>query len=68
MTGHLAHALNGQRSSKRANPNDLKNGACAIMEVPCCHGMMRIVEQAMDRAGKDFPVETVVVTVLGERE
>jgi hypothetical protein len=38
------------------------------MEVPCCNGMMRIVEQAMDRAGKDFPVETVVVTVLGERE
>ncbi len=48
--------------------SEFKSITCAIMEVPCCHGMMRIIEQAMDRAGKDFPVETVVVTVQGERQ
>lgn len=47
--------------------NDLKSITVAIMEVPCCTGMLRAVETALRRAGKDIPLQKVVISIDGER-
>lgn len=36
------------------------------MEVPCCHGLMRLVDEAVRRSGKKIPVSSVVVGIKGE--
>jgi hypothetical protein len=36
------------------------------MEVPCCHGLVHIVQEALKKAGKDIPFETVTIGVKGE--
>ncbi len=36
------------------------------MEVPCCHGLQKIVDEAVRRSGKDIPVKTTVVGIKGE--
>jgi len=35
------------------------------MEVPCCHGLQRIVDEAVKRSGKKIPVKTSVVGIQG---
>jgi ferredoxin len=35
------------------------------MEVPCCHGLQRIVDEAVKRSGKKIPVKTSVVGIEG---
>jgi len=47
--------------------NDLKSITVAIMEVPCCSAMLKAVETALNRAGKDIPLQKVVISVDGER-
>jgi len=37
-----------------------------VMEVPCCSGMPVIVNRAMEAAGKEIPVEQVVISTRGE--
>ncbi len=37
-----------------------------IMEVPCCGGLVRLVQQAMQNATREIPVEVKVVSVTGE--
>jgi NAD-dependent dihydropyrimidine dehydrogenase PreA subunit len=48
---------------KNATP---KSVTVAHMEVPCCHGLVRIVNEAVRRSGKDIPVRTTVVGIKGE--
>lgn len=43
-----------------------KSVMLAIMEVPCCAGMRRIIKEALDRAGCEIPVEEAVIGVRGE--
>ncbi|MCG8345341.1 MAG: 4Fe-4S binding protein [Chlorobiales bacterium] len=38
----------------------------AIMEVPCCAGLVSIVQQALEKASRKVPVKKVVVGVRGE--
>ncbi|RNC71342.1 MAG: iron-sulfur cluster-binding oxidoreductase [Desulfuromonadales bacterium] len=47
--------------------NDVKSVTVAIMEVPCCRGLDVMVKQAVGLSGKDFPLETVIVGIDGER-
>ncbi len=51
--------------------NDLRSVTIAIMTVPCCSGLEYAVHKAVERAGVDVPVRTVVVgvdgSVAGER-
>jgi len=35
------------------------------MEVPCCHGLQRMVDEAVKRSGKNIPVRTTVVGIKG---
>jgi Pyruvate/2-oxoacid:ferredoxin oxidoreductase delta subunit len=37
-----------------------------IMEVPCCSGLPMIIKKAMANAGKDIPMEQVVIGTRGE--
>ena len=37
-----------------------------IMEVPCCSGLPMIIRKAMEAAGKEIPLEEVVISTRGE--
>ena len=44
----------------------IKSVTVVDMEVPCCSALPRIVKSGMDRAGKDIPLEEVVIAAGGE--
>jgi NAD-dependent dihydropyrimidine dehydrogenase PreA subunit len=37
-----------------------------IMEVPCCGGLKKLVDEAVRRSGKNIPVKTTVVGIQGQ--
>ncbi|MCE5253738.1 MAG: ferredoxin [Actinomycetia bacterium] len=45
--------------------NDLKSLTVAVMTVPCCGGLLRLVERAVALSGVDIPVNTVVIDLDG---
>ena len=45
---------------------ELKSITVARMTVPCCGGLLRLVEHAVEAAGVDIPVRTVVIGLDGE--
>jgi len=46
--------------------NDIKSVTIAIMEVPCCSGLLSVVNKALELSEADIPVNKVVVGVKGE--
>jgi ferredoxin len=46
--------------------NDVSSVTVAQMEVPCCFGMTKIVKAALQAAGKDTPVESIVIGIKGD--
>ncbi|HCC33722.1 MAG TPA: 4Fe-4S ferredoxin [Clostridiales bacterium] len=48
---------------REASPRSL---TVAHMEVPCCFGLVRLVQEAVARSGKRIPVRTVAVGTGGE--
>ena len=46
--------------------NDIRSMTVAIMEVPCCRGLDRIAELALDASGKLIPTQRLVISVNGE--
>jgi hypothetical protein len=46
-------------------PNEIKSVNVLRMEVPCCSFLLPIVTEAAQRAGKDIPIEEVVITRRG---
>jgi len=46
--------------------NDLKSLTVALMTVPCCSGLYRLVERAVEASGIDIPIRTVVIGLDGE--
>lgn len=47
--------------------NDIKSITCLHMEVPCCFGLVQIVETALENSGKKIPLEKVIISIKGER-
>jgi hypothetical protein len=47
--------------------NNIRSVVVPIMEVPCCHGLGMLVQQAITASGKDVPLEMVTIGVDGER-
>jgi Pyruvate/2-oxoacid:ferredoxin oxidoreductase delta subunit len=45
--------------------NDIKSVSVAIMEVPCCGGLVQVVLTALEQAGKAIPVEISTIGVRG---
>ena len=46
--------------------NRLKSITVVRMEVPCCGGLVRILEQALELSGKEVPAEEVIVSIGGD--
>jgi ferredoxin len=46
--------------------NNVKSVTVATMEVPCCSGLARAVEQAVEESGNDIAVEGKVVRINGD--
>ena len=46
--------------------NNIKSITIVHMQVPCCNGVRRIVEDALDRSAKQIPVKDVTVSIRGE--
>ena len=44
---------------------DIRSLKVMVMEVPCCGGLVRLVEEALRRAKRDLPVECLVVGTQG---
>jgi ferredoxin len=38
------------------------------MEVPCCNGLYRITKEALQRSGKNIPINQIIIDVKGERK
>ena len=47
--------------------NTINSITAAIMEVPCCSGLSRIVAEAVEKSGKNIAVKTVVIGIDGGR-
>jgi hypothetical protein len=45
--------------------NDLKSITVAIVEVPCCSGLIGITEEALRESGRDIPLKHVVIGIGG---
>ena len=45
--------------------NEINSVTVAIMEVPCCGGLSRIVREAIKASGKDIPLATYVAGIEG---
>jgi NAD-dependent dihydropyrimidine dehydrogenase PreA subunit len=48
--------------------NNIKGITLVNMEVPCCFGLQRIVEEAIQRSGKVLPIRQTVITIRGEKQ
>jgi ferredoxin len=46
--------------------NALRSITVALMTVPCCGGLVRLVEQAVARSGVDIPIRSVMIGLDGE--
>jgi Pyruvate/2-oxoacid:ferredoxin oxidoreductase delta subunit len=44
----------------------IKSITSLVMEVPCCSTLPMIIKNAMEAAGKDIPIEEVVISARGE--
>ncbi len=47
--------------------NNTPKVTVAIMEVPCCRGLQMIAAEAIQKSGRDVPLETVIVGIDGNR-
>lgn len=46
--------------------NDVKSVMIAYMEVPCCGGMVRIIEEALKASGKNIPLAKQKIGIKGD--
>lgn len=48
--------------------NTIKSTTLVHMEVPCCFGLRRVVEEALQRSGKTVPLIQMVITITGDAD
>ena len=46
--------------------SNVKSVKVVHMEVPCCYGLVYIVQEALSKSGKDIPFETTKIGIKGE--
>ena len=54
--------------SEMLKKNNIKGITLVNMEVPCCFGLQRIVEEAVAKSGKVLPIRQTVITIRGEKQ
>lgn len=47
--------------------NNVKSVTYAHMEVPCCYGLINIIEEAIEDSGKAVPFKDITITIRGEK-
>lgn len=47
--------------------NNIKSITYAHMEVPCCFGLIGVINSAIKASGKDIPFNEVVISIKGEK-
>lgn len=47
--------------------NSIKSITYAHMEVPCCFGLVGVIQKAISESGKDIPFKEVTISVGGEK-
>lgn len=57
-----------QRLTEMIEYNDFKSITVALMEVPCCRGIIMALEKAIENAGKDVVVHRVKINIDGTKE
>lgn len=55
-----------QRFTEIISTCNLKSLTILLMEVPCCSAMAVIVQKAIERAGKNVPVEQITISTRGQ--
>ena len=55
-----------ERLTEVVKHSGLKSITIAHMEVPCCHGLQKIVTEAVRRSGRSVPVRTWVIGIQGD--
>jgi Fe-S-cluster-containing hydrogenase component 2 len=45
---------------------DIKGITVVVMEVPCCQGLPVIIKRGMELAGKEIPLDQVIISTRGE--
>ena len=48
--------------------NNIRTITLVNMEVPCCFGLQRIVEESVKRSGKIMPIRQTVITIKGDKQ
>lgn len=46
--------------------NDIKSATCVHMDVPCCFGLRKLVEDAIKNSGKSIPFKVHIIGVKGD--
>ncbi|MFX0107991.1 MAG: ATP-binding protein [Candidatus Hodarchaeota archaeon] len=57
---------NLEKLTKIFELHNVKDVALVHMEVPCCFGLARVTQEAIQNSGKDIPLRTYVIGVRGE--
>jgi Fe-S-cluster-containing hydrogenase component 2 len=48
--------------------SEIRSLTVAIMEVPCCQGLVRVAQEALAASGKDIPLAVVTIGIRGNRK
>jgi hypothetical protein len=56
----------GEKLKEILKKNEVRSVTVAIMEVPCCSGLSRVVDWAVEASGKAIPVRKHIVSVRGD--
>jgi NAD-dependent dihydropyrimidine dehydrogenase PreA subunit len=56
----------GEKLKEILKKNDVRSVTVGIMEVPCCSGLSRVVDWAVEASGKAIPVRKHIVSVRGD--
>lgn len=56
-----------ERITEIVKDNSIKSITYAHMEVPCCFGLVGVIQKAISESGKDIPFKEVTISVGGEK-
>ena len=58
--------LYAEKLAEMFGSNEIKSVEVAFMEVPCCSGLVRVVQKALKDSGKDIPLKLTRISIRGQ--